>query len=248
MTQAVLGPNYRLKRRRVAEYDPNSEDSEVPNRRQMHIWVPPSHLGPPQAWIKERDNLAMTAFSNQSEDTAPKRKERAEELLHMIEAIGCEDVMAAWDQAIAQERSLRGLRSSLTSNSAQAICRFIERSQVKSFKDKVLLRIGKLLFTIRISQDVGNIRDAAALSRQKGNTTPANGKGHAIYQAIEKFLAQAYPELRPEEREKKHSRYRELWYEGQIWFRMNRVFGCSILLLIPDGHCSKGGRSISNKK
>jgi len=43
-----------------------------------------------------------------------------------------------------------------------------------------------------------------------------------------------------------HSKYRQWWYESQIWVRMFNLFGPAILLLIPDGHCTKGGQPISN--
>ena len=48
----------------------------------------------------------------------------------MIEAIGCEDVMTTWEEAIAEDKS--GIRISTADSTAKAICQLIERAQVRT--------------------------------------------------------------------------------------------------------------------
>ena len=114
--------------------------------------MPPSHLGPQEMWIQERKYLA--AVSSKHGRPGREHLARAEDLLRMIEAVGYKEVMTAWDEAIAQEQCYIKLGAQKTDSAARAICQFIERAQVRSFTDKVLLRIGKWIFTMKILQDV----------------------------------------------------------------------------------------------
>lgn len=244
VTEAALGQSLRLKRRRV----PDDISDDVDNGQAVKAdWVPPSHLGPEKAWFEVRDYLVATVFGEGSEVTPRKREERVGELLHMIEAIGCADVFAAWDRTIAKGRGHMKLNPSLQ-NVPKAICQLIEQTQARSFKDKVMLRIGKWIFTMKILQDVEMMRREAAVPREDGGKAPADGRGHALFQAIERFLLDAYPELPEAERPTMHNKYRQWWYDSQIWVRMFNLFGPAVLLLIPDGHCAKGRQSISNKQ
>lgn len=94
MVEMVLPPNetLRIKRRRVPE--DMSDDEPCQNKRgakrsRRADWVPPSRLGPRAAWIEERSNLAAITSGHEYGKIMPKHWERAEELLQMIEAIGC---------------------------------------------------------------------------------------------------------------------------------------------------------------
>jgi hypothetical protein len=52
-----------------------------------------SHLGPKDAWVKERDDLATIRYKHGHEEIVPKHQERAKKLLRMIEEIECKKVM-----------------------------------------------------------------------------------------------------------------------------------------------------------
>lgn len=58
--------------------------------------------------------------------------------------------MKAWDNVIAEEKSYIRLAVAEIPSTAKAIYRLVERAQVRSFKDKVLLRVGKWMFSMKI--------------------------------------------------------------------------------------------------
>ena len=66
----------------------------------MTSWTPPSDLGPKNAWLEERDSLIRVM--RQSKKPELECRERAEELLSMIEVIGCREIMVAWEEAVIQ--------------------------------------------------------------------------------------------------------------------------------------------------
>ena len=234
LTQAILGRNLRLKRRRVPE-DVSDDPIVHDERASPPEWEPLTHLGNVDTWREVRIYLTCTLVGVESE-----RQARAEKILHMVEAIGCRDVMIAWQEISVQDT----INLKTLTTDPERISRFIERTEVRSFKSKALLRIGKLIFTWMILKNIEKKRNLSHYS--KG---PPNGKGQVLYQVFDDFVKEAYPGLQEgEERKAKHRKYREWWYESQTWVRMSNVFGCAILLLIPDGHCNKNGRSISNKQ
>ena len=66
------------------------------------------------------------------------------------------------------------------------------------------------------------------------------------------FIDEADPELQDanltEERDLKHCTYREWSWDSQILIIFYNAFGAAILLLVPRGHRTKGGYSVSNKQ
>lgn len=81
--------------------DDESRQTQLKSKKiHMADWVPPSHLGSEDAWLEEQNKLAATSFMCEHEETQPKCQARAEELLRMIEAIGCNEVMMAWNEAV----------------------------------------------------------------------------------------------------------------------------------------------------
>ncbi len=251
----ILPPNkkLRIKKRRVSEDisgDESGQNQEEPKKSRRLNWEPPSHLGPQDAWLKERDHLA--AISSKYEQPGPEHLERAEELLRMIEAVGCEEVMTAWDEAIAREQSHIKLGTPKTDSTARAICQLIEGAQVRSFKDKVLLRIGKWIFTMKILQDVEIERERAP-PEQSTFKIEADDKGKkASTKAFAKFVREAHPELQEpslaKERELQYCKYRRWWRDGQIWVFLYNAFGAAILLLIPGGQRTKEGCAVYNEQ
>ncbi len=249
----VLPPNktLRIKRRRVPEdiSDDESDRDQPGSRKSRRVdWRPPSHLGSENAWIEERNHVAATISKQRYGRSKPECGERAEELLRMIEAIGCEDVMATWEEAIAEGKS--GIRVPTADSTAKAICQLIERAQIRSLKDKVLLRIGKWIFTMKILQDVEKLKKEGAPSRQSVLKADVDVKGPALKRAFTNFITEAYPELqKPEfdkQRDAQYSKYRQWWREGQIWVLLYNAFGAAVLLLVPAGQRAEGGYSVSN--
>ena len=248
-----LNKTLRIKRRRVSEdiLDEESDQGQQPSRKSRRIeWSPPSHLGPQDAWIEQRKHLASTISKQRYGRSKQECGERAEQLLRMIEAIGCEDVMTAWGEAIAQGKLSIGVP--MVESTAKAICQLIERAQVRSFADKVLLRIGKWIFTMKILQDVDRFRKEGAPSRQSPLKADAEVRGHALKRAFTKFIEETHPELQGpqsgKERDVHYRKYRNWWREGQIWVLLYNAFGAAVLLLIPGGQCAKRGFSVSNQQ
>jgi len=251
----VLPPNktLRIKRRRLPEdiSDDESDQGQHGSRKSRRVdWRPPSHLGSENAWIEERNHLATTISKQRYGRSKQGCGGRAEELLRLIEAVGCKDVMTAWDEAIAVEKL--GVRVPTADSTVEAICQLIERAHVRSFKDKVLLRIGKWIFTMKILQDVEKLKKEGAPSRQSVLKADANVRGPAMKRAFAKFMTEAHPELqKPEldkQRDVQYSKYRNWWREGQIWVLLYHAFGAAILLLVPVGQRDEGGYSVSNQQ
>ena len=168
----------------------------------------------------------------------------------MIETIGCEDVMTTWDEAIAEEKL--GVRLPTADSTAKAICRLVERAHVRSFKDKILLRIGKWIFTMKILQDVEKLKKEGAPSRQSVLKADVDVRGPALKRAFTNFMREVHPELQEPElnkqRDVQYSKYRNWWREGQIWVLLYNAFGATVLLLVPAGQRAEGGYPISNQQ
>ena len=242
-----------IKRRRIPgdmSDDASDQDQQGSRKSRRVDWSPPSHLGSEDAWIEERDYLAATISKQRCGRSKRECRERAEELLQMIEAIGCREIMTTWDDAIAEDRL--GIRVQTAESTAEAICQLIERTQVRSFKDKVLLRIGKWIFTMKILQDVEKLKREGAPSRQSVLKADADVRGPALKRAFTNFMQVAHPELQKpdinKQRDAQYSKYRNWWREGQIWVLLYYAFGAAVLLLIPAGQCAERGFSVSNKQ
>ena len=251
----VLPPNktLKIKRRRIpgdVTGDESDQNHHGSRKNRKLVWTPPSHLGPRDAWQEERKHLTATISQQRYGRSRQECGERAEELLRMIEAIGCEDVMTTWNEAITEETS--GVRLPTTDSTARAICQLVERAQIRSFKDKVLLRIGKWIFTMKILQDVERLKKEGTPSRQSVLKADVDTKGPALKRAFIKFMEEAHPELqKPElskQRDAQYFRYRNWWREGKIWVLLYNAFGAAVLLLVPAGQSTKGGYPISNQQ
>ena len=250
----VLGSEnkMRIKRRRIPpeiSCTESSQDELESKKPRMTDWTPPSHLSYANAWLEERDHLARIVHVNEkSRLECPKR---AEELLSMIEAIGCHEVMIAWDEAVLQWESQAKAQSQAIDSTAKAICRLTERTEVRTFVDKVMVRIGKWMFAIKILQDVEKFRRQKAPSKRSDNAETAPG-GNAVTRAMTLFMNEVNQSLtgpdRAKEREQEYRKYKKWWDEGQIWVALSNAVGAGILLLIPGRPCATNGHGISNKQ
>ena len=179
------------------------------------------------------------------EETQPKCQARAEELLRMIEAIGCNEVMMAWNEAVTQEKSQANPKTQMTHSTAKAICHLAERTANRSFRDKVIMRVGKWIFAMKILQDVNKFRQQGVPSRQIGIKPDADHGGNAVTRALTMFMKEVHPNyLKPDqikERQQEYRKYKKWWDEGQIWVSLSNAVDAGILLLIPGGHCAEDG-------
>ena len=244
------GCNFKLKRQRAPRAITSDEsDQEEPRSKKKHkqAWEPPNDLGPREKWMEQRryllDNIADEAHGRSHQ--APMG--RAEELLKMIEAIGCRRVMQDWSEAVAQEKAR--IQPLGKDTYAKAVSQLIEMAQIRSFRDKVLLRIGQWMFTMKIIQDVEKIKKTHL---KKSSQAEDGAKGHVLKRAFTTFMDDAHPELKgedfAEQRKAQFSKYRNWWREGQIWVLMHMAFGATILFLVPAGQVTDRGFTVSNQQ
>lgn len=248
------GKKLRVKRRRISgnvSGDTSSQDQLESKKPRVVDWVPPSYLGSEDAWLRERDSIVATNFTRERKGALAISRERAEELLRMIEAIGCAETMTAWTEAVTQNKSQTKSETCMPDSTAKAICLLAERTEIRSFIDKILLRIGKWIFAMKIMQDVEKFRRQGAPSRSYDNAEEDRG-GNAVTRALTIFMEEVHSRFQEpnqtKEREQEYRKYKKWWDEGQIWVALGNAVGAGILLLIPGGHCAKDGHRVSNKQ
>ena len=156
---------------------------------------------------------------------------RAEHLLKMIEAIGCQEVLDFWEQ--------RPPRSSPRINggsTAKKIYSLVSRGQSRTFKEVVLLRIGKYLFTSQILDRVSVLRSQGPPSKQPVAIAGSTGEGKAITRALKAFVKDVHDEPAEALEAYEIRRCRRWWQDGKIWKLLADKVNPAILLLIPSGH------------
>ncbi|KAL8673863.1 MAG: hypothetical protein Q9168_001728 [Polycauliona sp. 1 TL-2023] len=193
----------------------------------------------PQGCPEVREAL-VEGIGDPSADKAATRG-RAEHLLKMIEAIACEEVLDSWEHSIPPpSRSTRRMTSSDGSSVriARSIYNLVSRSQSRSFKETVVLRIAKYLFTSRIVDRVGQLRDQGPPSKQRVATAGTTGEGNAVTRAIKEFLGEVHPkDIVDHEIEACEIRKcKQWWKDGKIWKLLADAVHPAILLLVPSGH------------
>lgn len=228
---------FKIKRRIIEDQESDSD----PRKYRRIEWTPPSHLGPEVAWITARDMLA-TNIKNGC-------KERAQELLYLIEAVGCEEVKKAWDDTMAREKDSPSIMASLTkvdSITSIRLHQLLIRATDRCFKTQVILRIGKWMFAMKIFRDVERLREKGPPSKQSIPILTAEGEGNAVTRALTAFVKEVHPSMEPcnVQDSSEYRKYRLWRKEGQIWVLLSRVFGAGILLLIPNGHCIRAGHRV----
>ncbi len=243
----------RIKKRRVSEDisdDESDQNQEEFKKNRKLNWESSSHLDSQDAWLKKRDHLV--AISSKYEQSESKHLKRAKELLRMIEAVECEEVMTAWDEAIAREQSHIKLETSKTDSTARVICQLIEGAQIRSFKNKILLRIDKWIFTMKILQDVEIERERASPEQSTFKIKVDDKEKKASTKAFAKFVREAHSELQEsslaKKRELQYCKYRRWWRDGQIWIYLYNAFDAVILLLISERQRIKEECAIYNEQ
>ncbi len=250
-----LNKTLRIKRRRILEDISNDESSQnqSESKKSRRVdWMSSSHLSSEDAWVKKWDDLATIRYKHEHEEIVPKHRERAEKLLRMIEEIECEKVMMVWNYAIAQEKSHVKLETSKIDSTTKTICQLVERVQIRSFKDKMLLRIEKWIFTMKILQDVAKFRKKDASFKQSDFKSEVDDKENAVTRTLTIFMKKAHSELQKshltKQRELEYCKYRTWWDEDQIWILLCNAFDAEILLLVPEDHRIKDEHSIFNRQ
>ncbi|MCJ1250108.1 hypothetical protein MMC30_007334 [Trapelia coarctata] len=234
---SMVTSGFKIKRRIIEDQESDSD----PRKYRRIEWTPPSHLGPEVAWITARDRLA-TNIKNGC-------KERAQELLYLIEAVGCEEVKRAWDDTMAREKDSPSIIASLTkvdSITSIRLHQLLVRATDRCFRTQVVLRIGKWMFAMKILRDVENLREKGPPSKQSASIPTAEGEGNAVTRALTAFVKEVHPSMEPcnVQDSPEYRKYRQWRKEGQIWILLSRAFGAGILLLIPNGHCIRTGHKL----
>ncbi len=141
-----LNKTFRIKRCHILEDILNNESSQNQSeskKSQWVDWMSSLHLNSEDAWIKKRNDLVTIKYKHEHKEIVSKHREWAEKLLQMIEEIKCEKVMMIWNDTIIQEKSHIKLETLKIDLMTKTICQLVERVQIRSFKDKMLLRIEK---------------------------------------------------------------------------------------------------------
>ena len=252
--ETVLPPDniLRIKRRRLSpdvSEDESSEDQSKSKKLHAVQWSPPSRLGNKVAWIEEREKLAAATLKCDPQQTSSRCQERAEELLEMIEAIGCKEVMDAWEKAVTQWKRQAKPEKRSGGSTAETIYLLAERTEVRTLKDKAVLRVAKWIFAVKILQDVTKLRQQGPPSRQYNTVNNAGRGGNAVSRALIAFMEEVGPKVSPSNlvRNQKpdYSKYKKWWDDGQVCVALSSKMGAGILLLIPGSCCATDGHRIS---
>ncbi|KAL8765914.1 MAG: hypothetical protein Q9209_007157 [Squamulea sp. 1 TL-2023] len=204
--------------------------SEVPGKRRCKDWQSSTIVK--ADWEQERETLTKS-ISNGSSDKIMSRK-RAEHLLTMIDAIACKDVLDAWKNT-PREPNQSESQDRLPSV-AQAIHNLVNRSQSRSFRDIVLLRIGKYLLASQILDQVNRLRSEGSPSKQRVATAGSSGEGNAVSRALRAFVREVYPDIAGPFEDYEIRKCKHWWEDGKIWKLLADAVNPAVLLLIPSGH------------
>ncbi len=243
----------RIKKRRVSEDisdDESDQNQEKLKKSRRLNWESSSHLDSQDAWLEKRDHLV--AISSKYEQSESKHLKRSKELLRMIETVECEKVMTAWNEAIAREQSYIKLEISKIDSTTRVICQLIEKTQIRSFKNKILLRIDKWIFTMKILQDVEIERERASSEQSTFKIKVDDKEKKASTKTFAKFVREAHSELQESSLAKKqelqYCKYRRWWRDDQIWIYLYNAFDAVILLLISERQRIKEEYAIYNEQ
>lgn len=172
----LLNKKLRIKKRHVFKDildNKSSQNQEELKKSRKLNWKSLSHLDSQDAWLKKRDYFVT--ISSKYERPKLKHLKRAKKLLRIIKIVKCKKVIIAWNKSIAQEQSHIKLKTSKIDLTTKVICQLIKKTQVRSFKNKILLRINKWIFTIKILQNV-EIKRERASSKQNTFKIEVNDK------------------------------------------------------------------------
>jgi len=120
---------------------------------------------------------------------------RAKKLLRIIKIVKCKKVIIVWNKSIAQEQSHIKLKTSKIDLTTKVICQLIKKTQVRSFKNKILLRINKWIFTIKILQNVEIKRERASSKQNTFKIEVNDKKKKALTKTFANFIREAYSKL-----------------------------------------------------
>jgi len=243
----------RIKKRRVSEDisdDESDQNQEELKKSRRLNWESSSHLDSQDAWLEKRDHLI--AISSKYEQSELKHLKRSKELLRMIETVECEKVMTAWNEAIAREQSHIKLKTLKIDSMIKVICQLIEKTQIRSFKNKILLRIDKWIFTMKILQDVEIERKCASSEQSTFKIEVDDKEKKALTKTFAKFVREAHSKLQESSLAKKqelqYCKYRRWWHDDQIWIYLYNAFDAVILLLISERQHIKEECAIYNEQ
>ena len=251
----ILSSNKKLKikKRRVSEdiSDDESDQNQEELKKSWRLnWKSSLHLNFQDAWLKKRNYLVV--ISSKYKQSESKHLKRVKKLLRMIETVECKKVMTAWNEAIAREQSYIKLEISKIDSTTRVICQLIEKTQIRSFKNKILLRIDKWIFTMKILQDVEIERERASSEQSTFKIKVDDKEKKASTKTFAKFVREAHSELQESSLAKKqelqYCKYRRWWRDDQIWIYLYNAFDAVILLLISERQRIKEEYAIYNEQ
>ncbi|KAL8638235.1 MAG: hypothetical protein Q9228_004595 [Teloschistes exilis] len=226
-----------LKRFHIAEED---EDPDEPvahdaKRARNTQWELSSRLGKSEIeWQTLRDGLAVKISRGNTDEV--KNRQRADHLMKMICAIAGREVIAALEDTlkVTKETNEAPIRSCI----AVTIYNLLSRGQDRSYKDHIILRLGKYLFASRIANEVETLRSQGAPSKQRVATAGSTGSGNAVSRALGNFLEEVYPGTGHRPKDIAVRKCRQWWNEGKLWRVLAGAVDPVILLLMPSGQKS----------
>ncbi|KAI4089814.1 MAG: hypothetical protein L6R37_007992 [Teloschistes peruensis] len=237
--ESISGNNKpaRLKRFHVAEEDEDPEESATHDTKRARNtqWEPSSRLGKSEKeWQTLRDGLAVKISRGSTDDV--RNGQRADHLMRMMCAIAGKEVLAALEDTLkaAKETSEAPMGSCV----ATTIYNLLSRGQDRSYKDHIILRLGKYLFASRIANKVDILRSQGAPSKQRVATAGSTGSGNAVSRALGSFLGEVYPDTEHRPRDSEVRKCRQWWNEGKLWRVLAGAVDPMILLLMPSGQKS----------
>ncbi|KAL8696246.1 MAG: hypothetical protein Q9201_007755, partial [Fulgogasparrea decipioides] len=217
-------------------YSPDEHVAPQISKKARHVeWEPSIGMGiqSQEDWEGVRNALAKEIQNHSNDDLGNQR--RAEHLLRMISAIAGQEVMTAWKSLPSDEG---GLRNRSGSSVAFSIYSMLSRGQTRSYRDNVILRVGKYLFASRIANQVERFRSQGPPSKQRVSIAGSTGEGNAVTRALRQFLNEVYGATGRDPEESEVRKCKQWWSEGKIWRLLAGAVDPAILLLIPSGHRS----------
>lgn len=130
--------------------------------------------------------------------TSAEGRTRAEHLLRMVHTIASREFVSTW----TTNSNPFLPRPPRVTSAAGAIYSMASRGQSQTFIDNVLLRIGKYLLAVRITNRVHSLRSQRASSKQRVPIAGSTGEGNAVTRALREFLDESIKETRLDAKER----------------------------------------------
>lgn len=136
--------------------------------------------------------------------TSAEGRTRAEQLLRMVHTIANREVVSTWT---TNSHPFLPQRPRINS-AAGAIYNMVSRGQSRTFLDNILLRKGKYLLAVRITNRVNYLRSEGPPSKQSTGIAGSSGEGNAVTRALREFLDESTKDVSLDVRERNREQKR----------------------------------------